>query len=136
MLMNQQMPGLKVNYKKSELKTFCNKMELVESQYRNVEKAFTLNTGPFAVSNDYAEYRENPVNWVKQSESYKQKVLSKIHKLPISLISCQLPSVSISSNTGDTYVPLSVSFEDAEMPAEVFKDMWVKVVKLVADSDE
>ena len=37
----------KVDYKKSDLNVFCNEMKsLVERQFRDVERAFTLNTGP------------------------------------------------------------------------------------------
>ena len=55
----------KVDFKKSELNIFCNQMkELVEQQYRNVERAFTLNTGPYEVSPEYVSNREDTVLYV------------------------------------------------------------------------
>ena len=40
----------KVDYKKSELSMFCQKMkELVDSQTLDIERAFTHDTGPYAV---------------------------------------------------------------------------------------
>ena len=37
--------------------------ELVERQYRNVERAFTLNTGPYEVSPDYISHQEDTSKW-------------------------------------------------------------------------
>ena len=74
----------KVNYKKNEIHVFCQKMkELVDAQYRNVERAFTLNTGPYMVSPNYSSYRENPTKWVKKSQRYKQKFISRVHSFPL-----------------------------------------------------
>ena len=58
----------KVDYKKSELNKFCQKMkELVESQTQDIESPFTLDAGPYAVSVAYLQYKENPRKWVKQT---------------------------------------------------------------------
>ena len=74
----------KVDYKKSELTVFCKQMkELVDSQTQDIEKAFTMDTGPFAVAAGYHQYRENPRKWVKESTSYRQKAISRIHKIKL-----------------------------------------------------
>ena len=39
--------------------------ELVDTQFRNVERAFTVNTGPYVVSQDYKAHFQNPSKWVK-----------------------------------------------------------------------
>ena len=66
----------KVDYKKSELNVFCAEMrELVDSQARDIERAFTLDTGPYEVSPPYHRYKENPRMWVKESKSYHERVL-------------------------------------------------------------
>lgn len=63
----------KVDHKKSDLNIFCNEMKnLVERQFRDVERAFTLNTGPYEVSPSYISHRENATKWVKRSEQYSQ----------------------------------------------------------------
>ena len=72
----------KVDYKKSELNVFCKQMkELIDSQTQDIEKAFTMDIGPFAVAAGYHQYRENPRKWVKESKSYRQKAINRIHKI-------------------------------------------------------
>ena len=34
--------------------------ELIESQTQDTESAFTLDAGPYAVSDTYLQYKENP----------------------------------------------------------------------------
>ena len=61
-----------VDYKKSELNIFCKQMkELVDSQTQDIEKAFTIHTGPFAVVAGYHHYKENTRKWVKESKLYR-----------------------------------------------------------------
>ena len=56
----------KVEYKKLELKVFCQKMkELVDSQTQNIERAFTMDSSPFAVAPEYVHEKQNPKKWVK-----------------------------------------------------------------------
>lgn len=90
----------KVDYKKSELSVFCQKMkELVDFQTWNVERAFTMDSGPFVVAPGYVDQKENPHMWVKQSKAYKERAISRIHKiclLPPPLSSPSLPSSSTS----------------------------------------
>lgn len=90
----------KVDYKKSELSVFCQKMkELVDFQTQNVERAFTMDSGPFVVAPGYVDQKENPHTWVKQSKAYKERAISRIHKiclLPPPLSSPSLPSSSTS----------------------------------------
>ena len=118
----------KVNNKKSELKVFCSKMrELVDTQYRNVEKAFTLNTGPYAASQCYMVYQENPINWIKKKDACKQRIIRKFHNIPLAINSSPVPSISIDQERDHT--PLSVSLEDADLPSEVFREMWKKKLK-------
>ena len=44
--------------------------DLVDIQTRNVERAFTMDSGPFVVAPGYTDKRENPQKWVKQSKAY------------------------------------------------------------------
>jgi hypothetical protein len=130
----------KVDYKKSDLKVFCNEMkDLAEGQYRNVERAFTLDAGPYEVAPDYLAHKENASKWVKRSAQYKQRVINCIYKLPLvyhvpnDSSSTSLPGGSeegecISQQT----VPLSVTWKDAELSGELFEGMWTKASELVA----
>ena len=92
-----------VNYEKNEIDVFCQKMkELVDTQYRNVERAFTLNTGPYMISPKYSSYQENPTKWVKSSQRYKQKCISGIHKLPMLLSMDDSTLLTVSNEHGET----------------------------------
>ena len=55
--------------------------DLVDTQTRNVERAFTMDSGPFIVAPGYADKREIPKKWVKQSKVYKERAISPIHKI-------------------------------------------------------
>ena len=67
----------KVDYKKSELNAFCHEMkELIESQTNDIEGAFTMDIGPYSVSNAYSRYKQNPRSWVKETKVYTDKGIS------------------------------------------------------------
>ena len=136
----------KMDYKKSELNVFCNKMkELIERQRQDVEHAFTLNTGPYEVASEYQLHQENAAQWVKCSTQYKQRAINRIHKLPLvpdpgtqSNADCQdvlesVPSSSSSSTSGTR--SLSISCMDAGMPGEIYKGMWKKASQLVGEDN-
>ena len=144
----------KVNYKKSELNIFCAEMrELVDSQARHIERAFTLDTGPYEVSPPYHRYKENPRKWVKESKSYREslRVLRQIHNLK--LIPQTLSSKSTDEDvdsTSDSSVsngdkenslssanvsPLSISWKEVGLAEEIFGGMWAKAASLAADND-
>ena len=143
------------DYKKSELSVFCNKMkELVDSQTQDIESAFTLDSGPYAVSTAYWKYKENPRKWVSQSKAYKQRALNSIHKLellPRSLLSSEQASCSANTSTvqcddvhvsndvshtkeKENLIPLSVSCKEAGLSEQVYGGMWQKAACLVGDS--
>ena len=84
----------KVDYKKSGLHVFCQEMkELVDSQTHDIESAFTMDIGPFAVSNAYSRYKQNPRSWVKETKSYRQRCINQIHK--IQLFPVKAPTTSM-----------------------------------------
>lgn len=61
---------------------FCQKMKgLVDSQTRNIERAFTMDSGLFAVAPEYMHEKENPKKWVKRSKVYKERAINRIHKV-------------------------------------------------------
>ena len=144
----------KVDYKKSELNVFCAEMkELVDSQTRDIERAFTLDTGPYAVSPPYHKYKENPRKWVKESKAYRQRVLHKVHKLkliPQTLSSkadehvdhLDFTSASrVSSGDEENSLtvanisPLSISWKEIGLAEEILGNMWDKAASLVADNE-
>lgn len=55
---------------------------MIERQQRDVERAFTINAGPYEVAPDYITHREDANKWVKRTKGYKEKVVNRIHKLP------------------------------------------------------
>ena len=131
----------KVNYKKSDLHMFCNEMKsLVERQFCDVERAFTLNTGPYEVAQTYISHKENATKWVKRSEQYKQRVINAIYKIPLAFAPKQ-PDDDAMMNAGTAvstvnhegmlpthvtapvHVPLSISWKDAGMPRELYESM-------------
>jgi len=75
--------------------------ELVESQTSDIETAFTLDCGPYAVSTAYLKCKENPRKWVNQSKAYKQRVLNNIHKLELQ----PQPSLSPEQNSNNANPP-------------------------------
>ena len=111
----------KVDYKKSELHVFCQKMkELVDNQTLDIERAFTLDTGPYAVSDVYLQYKENPRKWVKQSTAHWQKVLSRIHKIsllpqPSVDVTSQLTnSVTLDASSSASYSSATIQHDEVE----------------------
>lgn len=137
----------KVDYKKSDLKLFCNEMkELVERQFRDVERAFTLDAGPYEVAPDYVVHKENATKWVKRSMQYKQRVVNSLYKLPLvyHVPSVSISDTSVSSGSEDFTVneeclpltkPLSISWKDAKLSRDLFEGMWTKASKLLAMSN-
>ena len=130
----------KVNYKKSELSVFCQKMkELVDEQTRNIERAFTMDSGPFVVSPGYVDVKENPQKWVKQSKAYKEKALNRLHKIPLLPLpkenppTTSAPASSPPANSSENIPPLSVSWKDVGLSEVVYGGMWSKAAELVAD---
>ena len=112
----------KVDYKKSELNAFCHEMkELIESQTNNIEGAFTMDIGPYSVSNAYSRYKQNPRSWVKETKVYRQRYISQIHKIQL------LPSKPPTTFTSTTCVSenslsvMSNSDKDKELQSQVFK---------------
>ena len=74
----------KVNYQRSELHVFCSKMkELVDKQTRDIERAFTMDTGSYMIAEKYCSEKQNPKQWTKQSMKYKERIVNKIHKIPL-----------------------------------------------------
>ena len=60
----------KVDYKKSELRRFCQEMKgFIDSQTHHIESAFTMDIGPYAVSDPYHKHKQNPRSWVKESKA-------------------------------------------------------------------
>lgn len=133
----------KVDYKKSDLNVFCNEMKaLVERQFRDVERAFTLNTGPYEVAPDYLSHRENATKWVKRSASYKQRVINSLYKLPLvdHVPNNATPDTSMDCGSTDAEctpktVPLSISWQDTGLSGEVFEGMWTKASRLVGETN-
>lgn len=128
--------------KKSDLKVFCNKMKsLVERQFRDVERAFTLDTGPYEVAPNYLAHKENATKWVKQSTQYKQRVVNSLYKLPLVYPKTKdstTPSLDCENAGGECStqtVPLSISYQDAELPGEVYAGMWTKASQLIAKTN-
>lgn len=71
----------KVDYKASELHIFCDKFEeLVDTQTRNIERAFTIGNGPYRVSSLYPELIQKPSQWLKLSKTAKQQFLKKVQQ--------------------------------------------------------
>ena len=135
----------KVNYQKSDLKVFCNEMKsLVERQFRDVERAFTLDTGPYEVAPNYLPHKENATKWVKRSAQYKQRVLTSLYKMPLVY---PMPNDSIPACTAldcenedggecsTQTVPLSISWQDAELSGEIYAGMWTKASQLIAQTN-
>ena len=147
----------KVDY---ELNTFCQKMkELVESQTQHIESAFTLDAGPYAVSDTYLRYKENPQKWVKQTRAYRQRVINQIHKIDLlpqpsasihpsqvidldtfnaagcsSSIQCGEADVPVTADDmKENALPLSVTWKEVGLSEEIYKGMWEKAACLVAD---
>ena len=135
---------------------FCQKMkELVDNQTLDIERSFTLDTGPYAVSDAYLQYKENPRKWVKQSRPYRQKVISRIHRIKLlprpsidvpsqltnsgaldasSSASCSSSAVqhdeAESHNvngdcTKENALPLSISWKDIGFSEDIFRGMWL-----------
>jgi hypothetical protein len=49
-----------VDYKASELRQFCQiKEELVDTQFRNVERSFTIGSGPYVLDSLYSDLIQN-----------------------------------------------------------------------------
>ena len=100
--------------------------ELVDSQTRNIERAFTMDNGPFDVAPLYAQKKENPKKWVQQSEAHKERVLSSIHRIPTLQAPEQAPCTVRSSGMqtkSENVSPLSVSWRDIGLSGEVFSGM-------------
>ena len=124
----------KVDYKKSELRMFCQEMkELVDSQTQHIESAFTMDIGPYAVCDAYCKYKQNPRSWVKESKAYRQRYINQIHKIQllprkppmassIPATSRSAPSsTSVTSSTSamsSTSVTSSVSSISSELAAD------------------
>lgn len=69
----------KVDYKASELHVFCEKLEeLVNMQTRNIERAFTLNSGPYRVSPLYSDMQQKPNTWIRLSTPSKERFIKKL----------------------------------------------------------
>lgn len=131
----------KVDYKRSELSVFCHKMkELVDSQTRNIERAFTMDSGPFIVAPDYADKKDNPQKWVKQSKPYKERRISRIHRIAMLPPTVDQPASPISSSPvkavlrdNENTPPLSISWKDIGLSEVLYGGMWSKAAGLVAD---
>ena len=130
--------------------------ELVESQTEDIESAFTLDAGPYAVSVAYLQYKENPRKWVKQTQAYRQRVINRIHKIDLlpppsasirpsekiesdmstsasssSSIQCGEAGVSITADDmKENSLPLSVTWKEVGLSEENFKGMWEKQLLL------
>ena len=111
----------KVDYQKSELNIFCKQMkELVDNQMQDIEKAFTMDTGPFAVAAGYHQYRENPRKWVKESKLYRQKAINRIHKIKLlPRIPSELNSSSDSGMCSSDSSLFSLSSGNGDISADV-----------------
>lgn len=110
--------------------------ELVDLQTRDIERAFTMDNGPFVVAPDYADNKENPNKWVKRTKAYKERMISRIHKISLIPPPAQPMDSPISlqhSAENRTVSPLCVSYEDIGLSKEVFAGMWSKAAELVAD---
>jgi hypothetical protein len=128
----------KVDYKASELHIFCQKLEeLVDAQSNNIERAFTIQNGPYTVAPLYSDLRNTPKDWFKLSTSAKQAYLKKIQSVEVRVpqsISNEpfdLPSV-------ENVPPLSISFSETGLTEHLFKSMWEKASllyyhKLISD---
>jgi len=120
--------------------------DLVDNQTQDIESAFTLDCGPYAVSTAYWKYKENPQKWVSKSKAYKQKVLNNIHKLellpqpmpssgqancsaspPVQCDDCVLNDVS------HTKENTTVSSCKYAVLSHVYGGMWQKATYLVGD---
>ena len=124
----------KVNYQRSELHVFCSKMkELVDKQTRDIERAFTMDTGSYMIAEKYCSEKQNPKQWTKQSMKYKERIVNKIHKIPL------LPSPPTNAAmpavvTPDSAHQLSIGLEETHLSEELFSGMWIKAAKLAKDS--
>ena len=91
------------------------------------------------VAKKYLSKKENPKQWTKQSAKYKERIVNKIHKIPL------LPSppvhaavnvspVSLTSADNTSIQQLSLALKETELSEELFGGMWIKAAKLAKDS--
>ena len=96
---------------------FCQKMkELVDNQTLYIERAFTLDTGPYGVSDAYCQNKENPRKWVKQSKAYWQKVIKRIHRinlLPRPSIDMSAQLTNSNTSTSGSSSSLAIQHDDS-----------------------
>ena len=117
----------KVDYQRSELHVFCTKMkELVDKQTRNIERAFTMDTGSYMVWGRYSCNKQNPKMWTKQSTKYKERIIREIHNIPLVPPVLQPTPLQNSSdhNATSTISQLSVSLKERGLSEELFSGMW------------
>lgn len=124
----------KVNYKRSELHEFCKKMkELIDKQRREIERAFTMDTGSYKVAEKYSGKQHDPKSWTKRSIKYKERFIRQIHKLPLEPPCSLIPSGAMANDVVVGPKQLSVSWEDIGLSEDLFSGMWLKAAKLAAD---
>ena len=128
---------VKVDYKKSEVDIFTERMrELVLRQYRGIERAFTVDSGPYKVSGDYIHHKQQPNKWVKLSKCSKEMFIQEIHTLP-SVPKKKSENVVTSENeSAPKQGHLSVSLKESGLPVDVFQGIWSKALKLVTEEGQ
>ena len=74
----------KTSHKQSELHEFCAKMcEHVSMQTRDIERAFTMDSGPYEVVDRYSDYKHNALVWIKNSKLFKEICVKNIHRIAL-----------------------------------------------------
>lgn len=125
--------------------------DLVERQFRNFERAFTFNTGPYEVHPNYISHCESATKWVKRSKQYKERAINSFCRLPLvydvpdtaeknksEIMRMVIPLILITDDTEGKLsapAPLSISWKDAALSGEIYEGMWNKASSLVANPD-
>lgn len=86
------------------------------------------------MSPDFVSHREDANKWIKRGKGYKETVVNRIHKLPLTSVQANTDKDS-EVNTDPVVPPLSMSCKDADMPEEMYEGMWIKASKLIAEGN-
>lgn len=69
-----------VHYKANELSQFCEKMRaIVNEQIQDIERAFTMDTGPYRVTKRFKHLSKTPSRWTKLGKVARDKQIKSIH---------------------------------------------------------
>ena len=128
---------MKVDYKRSDLPVFVDKVkELVDDQVKEFEAA-VVNRGKFKLREQYRFLEVLEHEWYRKSLGARQAQLKKFHKtvVDIPVGAPVATSLSLSASTSVANVPsLSASVSDivagSSVPISVFEGIWSKALQL------